>query len=65
MLEHQKKVLQGVSYDKSLFRKELVKSIAWLNVFELSELRKWLNNSFWQTHADVITEVMYPNYEVA
>ncbi|MCG8700681.1 MAG: hypothetical protein MI922_21695 [Bacteroidales bacterium] len=65
MLEHQKIVLQNVSYNKSLFKKELCKSIAWLNSAELDQFRLWVREKFWQTHGEIIQEVFYPGYNLA
>ncbi|MBI9053500.1 MAG: hypothetical protein JEY96_06760 [Bacteroidales bacterium] len=58
MLELQKKVLSGVSSDKGLFRKELIKSYKWLNALELRELKKWVIDKFYDMHKDVINEVL-------
>jgi len=58
MLEIQKKVLAGVSNDKNLFKKELIKSHSWLNAFELKELKKWLIDNFYHKYKDVINEVL-------
>ena len=60
MFELQKLVLKNVASDKKLFKKELYKSIAWLNSNELTKLRIWLRENFRETHQDVIEEVMYP-----
>jgi hypothetical protein len=65
MLEHQKKVLEAVSYDKALFRKELLKSLTWLNSEELTHLQLWLRENFYPEYANVIMEVFYPKYDVA
>ena len=65
MLEHQKLVLKNVSYDKDLFKKELIKSFAWLNAYELTQLRVWLNANFKNTHWEVIKDIMYPSKYVA
>ena len=65
MLEHQKKILEAVSYDKALFRKELIKSQAWLNSNELTQLRIWVRQRFFDMHADVITDLLYPKYNFA
>lgn len=65
MLEHQKKVLAALSYDKHLFRKELIKSQAWLNANELNHLRIWVRQNFYHKHSDVIEEVLYPEYKYA
>lgn len=65
MLEHQKIVLQGVSYDKYLFRKELIKSLSWLNKSDQQTLIKWVKEKFASRHADVIIDVLYPKYDYA
>ena len=61
MLEIQKKVLAGVSNDKGLFRKELIKSHKWLDVLELKELKKWVVEKFYDMHKDIINEVLEIN----
>jgi hypothetical protein len=38
MLEHQKLVLEKVSNDRELFRKELLKSLKWLKSYEIYKL---------------------------
>ncbi len=57
MLDHQKKVLQGVSVDKELFKKELVKSFRWLEQPEKKELIRWVNSNFRKSHPRVLDEV--------
>ncbi len=57
MLEHQKTVLKGVSNNKQLFKKELVKSLGWLNNSELTVFIKWVNDNYYNLHGDVINEV--------
>ena len=59
MLDHQKIVLQGVADNLELFRKELMKSIAWLNDEERTELLSWLKEEFGQTHKQIINEVLF------
>lgn len=59
MLELQKKVLTNVAQNKETFRKELYKSMGWLNAEELTEFRKWVKVNYWNTHRDIITEVLY------
>ena len=59
MLEHQKIILKNVSDNKQLFKKELIKSMIWLSSNELIQLRKWLREQFWESHADEINEVLY------
>ncbi len=65
MLEHQKKVLQGVSNDPFLFRKELIKSAAWLNSHELTQLRLWVREQFYPVHKNIIDDILYPRYDFA
>jgi len=65
MLEHQKIVLNGVKDNEYLFSKELKKSLAWLNSHELTQLRKWLKENFWDTHKTIIQDILYPSYEYA
>jgi hypothetical protein len=54
MLEFCKKVLIKVSFDRSLFSKELKKSIAWLKKDELILFKEWCLNRFGTTYGDVI-----------
>ena len=57
MLEHQKKVLRQISYDKELFRREILNSFKWLKSYEIIMLHKWLKDNFSRTHNDVIQTV--------
>lgn len=57
MLEHQKLILAKVSYDKAMFRKEIIKSFKWLKSYEIIHLRKWLTENFGNRHAETINEV--------
>lgn len=59
MLELQKKVLTNVSQNKETFKKELCKSIIWLSADELSDFKQWVKNNYWDTHKEIITEVLY------
>ncbi len=65
MLESCKTVLNGVKEDKYLFRKELIKSLAWLNPEEQKELSHWVKGNFQQQHADVIEEILIKQYDYA
>lgn len=60
MLELQKLVLKNVCNNSRLFKKELRKSLAWLNSAELTKLRIWLRENYWDTRKAEIMEVMYP-----
>lgn len=44
MFYHTKKVLESVSFDPTLFYKELKKAIDALLPYEIEELKKWLSN---------------------
>ena len=48
MLEFSKKILSKVSFDKNLFKKELSKSIRWLNKKEVLSLKIWALTTFTQ-----------------
>ena len=56
MLEMSKKVLEKVSFDRSLFHKELVKAVSWLKKDEVPSLKVWCLASF-AMYNDVIIEV--------
>ncbi len=56
MLEFSKKVLNKVSFDKKLFKKELQKSIRWVSQKELSHLKIWALTTFSQ-YKNIILEV--------
>ena len=49
MLELSKKILQKVSFDQNLFRKELQKSARWIGKNEIITLKVWALKSFDQT----------------
>lgn len=57
MLEHQKIVIDKVSTDRDLFRKELIKSLKWLSHDEIIELQKWVKEKYWKMHEEVIREL--------
>ena len=56
MLEFTKKILKKVSFDKILFRKELAKSMRWLNRQEVLTLKIWALTTFSQ-YKNTILEV--------
>jgi len=57
MLDFCKKVLLKVSFDKKLFRKELLKAIAWLKGDDVVLLRVWCLATFGHIYRDIILEV--------
>tara|TARA_B100000945_G_scaffold315745_1_gene315431 strand:+ start:1219 stop:1404 length:186 start_codon:yes stop_codon:yes gene_type:complete len=56
MLDFSKKILKKVSFDKTLFKKELAKSIRWLSKKEIGALKIWALTSFAQ-YKDITLEV--------
>lgn len=60
MLEHQKIVLENVSSDVRLFKKEIYKSLSWLEPSEIEEFKSWLVRRFNRSHAEILLEV-FPN----
>jgi len=56
MLEFTKKILSKVSFDQSLFKKELAKSAKWLSKKEVINLKIWALTSFTQ-YKNTILEV--------
>ena len=46
MLEHSKHILERVSFDRKLFRKELLKAIKWLKKEEAVMLKVWCLSNF-------------------
>lgn len=57
MYELSKKVLTRVSFDRNLFRKELLKAIKWLKPKESLMLKAWCLATFGHVYKDVILEV--------
>jgi hypothetical protein len=57
MLEITKTVLKSVSFDKNLFKKELLKAKKWLRRDELLMLKAWCITYFGSSHLDLIKEV--------
>jgi hypothetical protein len=56
-MELSKKILEKVSFDKILFRKELGKAIKWLKPEEKILLIMWCFTTFGNRYRDVIEEV--------
>lgn len=57
MFELSKNILQKVSFDKTLFRKELTKAVNWLKPDEKMVLIVWCIATFGDKYKDVISEV--------
>jgi hypothetical protein len=56
MYELSKEILQKVSFDKILFKKELLKALRWLKQEEAMMLKAWCLATF-ANYSDVISEV--------
>jgi hypothetical protein len=56
MLELSQKILQKVSFDKMLFKKELMKSIRWVKPSEKTLLLMWCLTTFGQQYKDEIMD---------
>ncbi len=57
MLELSKQILQKVSFDRRLFKKELKKSFKWVNPHERQDLKTWCLATFGLAYHDIIIEV--------
>jgi hypothetical protein len=57
MFEYAKTILGKVSFSKSLFEKELKKSLTWLSEEEIFQLKIWVNKTFGNVYSDVIVKV--------
>lgn len=57
MLEFCKTVLKAVSFDRTLFEKELYKSLITISKTDLPELKNWCYTHFGDTFSDILTKV--------
>jgi hypothetical protein len=57
MMEFSKEVLQKVSFDKLLFKKELIKARKWVGQRDQLVLKAWCMATFGHMYKDVILEV--------
>ena len=57
MFELSKNILEKVSFDKTLFRKELVKAVKWLKPDEKTLLKVWCMTTFGNQYRSEIMEV--------
>jgi hypothetical protein len=57
MLDMSKTILEKVSFDKILFRKELSKAVQWLKPDEKMVLKVWVLTTFGHMYKDVILDV--------
>lgn len=63
-LDYVKTILAKVSFDQSLFKKELNKAICVLLPHEVDSLRQWCYHRFGQIHAPVLDECFVYNCAV-
>lgn len=57
MLELSKLVLQKVSFDRNLFKKELGKSLKWIKKDERNQLKNWVMSKYGNSFKKEITQV--------
>jgi hypothetical protein len=57
MYELSKNILEKVSFDKTLFRKELTKAIKWIKPDEKTLLKVWCLATFGHKYSEEIMEV--------
>lgn len=57
MMEFSKQVLQKVSFDRLLFKKELIKARKWVGQQDQLVLKAWCLATFGHMYKDVIMEV--------
>lgn len=57
MLDYQKLILEKVSYDKDIFRKEIIKSFRWLKSYEILQLHYWLKEKYGKSHGTIIRDI--------
>jgi hypothetical protein len=57
MYELSKRILEKVSFDKALFRKELIKAIKWIKPDEKALLKVWCLATFGNIYTEEILEV--------
>ncbi len=56
MFEYSKEILTKVSFDRNLFKKELVKAIKWLKADERKLLMMWCVTTFGHKYGDIIAQ---------
>lgn len=56
MLTYTKMILEKVSFDERLFKKELRKSYRWLSYQEISRLEDWAFNAYGDLYGGIISE---------
>ena len=59
MIEFSKHILKSVSFDKILFRKELLKILRWAKPDEALLLKAWCIATFGHLYGDVIKDAFH------
>ena len=59
MLNYIKIILTKVSFDKTLFEKELTKAVEKLASNDLAELRTWCYSNFSENYIDVLEKLFF------
>ncbi|GAB3510693.1 hypothetical protein [Emticicia fontis] len=59
MLEYVKVILEKVSFESSLFEKELKKSLKLLSFREVRELRKWCYEKFGSIYRGILNKTFH------
>ncbi len=59
MLKYTEIVLLKVSFNRDLFKKELIKALKWLKREEVQILKTWCIINFGTVYLDVINEVFH------
>lgn len=57
MLQNQQQALTNNSANSELFKKELIKSVVFLNAEDLLELKYWLMDNYSETHKELLSSV--------
>ncbi|SMO76576.1 hypothetical protein SAMN06265379_10725 [Saccharicrinis carchari] len=58
MITHQKQILQQVDHNPDLFKKELVKSLRWLQDYEQTQFKKWVCEKYYHQYPVIINQVL-------
>lgn len=56
MLEFSKNILLKVSFDRNLFKKELIKALRWVKPDEALVLKAWCLTTFGHIYGDMIRD---------
>ncbi len=62
MLQYAKNILPKVVSWETLFKKELIKCVAWEDVSEQHNLKKWCYDNFFDIYPDILYEVLGEYY---